>query len=60
MLNIELVALLTMLSYKSLIGIWLQLPARRGAILDWAVEIPPFFFCIKAYGWLQLLISKMR
>ena len=31
MLNIELVALLTMLSYKSLIGIWLQLPARRGA-----------------------------
>jgi len=30
----------------------------RGAIIDWAVEIPPFFFCIKAYGWLQLLVFE--
>ena len=25
----------------------LQLPPRRGAFIDWAVEIPPFSFCIK-------------
>jgi hypothetical protein len=36
----------------------LQLPQRRGAIIDWATEMSPFSFSGKGYGWLQLLLLK--